>query len=176
MTFGGVFNIEHNGHKFMAKNRLTFQGATSFLKQIFQADVTDVTAGGNWFVGLCGENAVSNVDFPNIDLTDITDEPSSAGGYARKAIARNTTGFPTASITVVGQSVRSRSLQITWTPSGADFSLAITRLFLCNVVSGTSGILYAFSGPLLFSDGSIAPQTLLDGVAFNTNYDFYIGE
>lgn len=142
-------------------NLITDQGEESFLKMIMQADVIDVSAGGNFFLGLC-EETPGETD----TLTTITTEPTSAGGYARQPFARNTTGVPT--IEQINDAYRSVSLQVTFTASGANFSRAIQRAFLTNVVSGTAGILFAYSGLLP------NPITILNGTNLPVKYELFL--
>ena len=143
-----------NGEEIIVPNIITDQGEEDLLKMILQADVAIISAGGNWFVGLC-EETPGETD----TLASISTEPTSAGGYARQPIARNTTGWPT--ISQVNDAFRGLSLQITFAASGADFSRTIQRAFLTNVASGTAGRLFAYSGllpnPLLITDGNNLP-------------------
>ena len=161
----GVFNIKHAGFEVSLPNLVVRDGEINILKMLLQDDQTIVAGGGNFYLGLCGNVAANSVASV---LSSITDEPGSTGGYARKAVGRNTTGFPTASITLVNGVYRARSLQVTWTPSGADYDTAITRVFLTNVSSGTTGVLFAFSAALT------SPLILTDGTPFNVNYDLYL--
>ena len=108
---------------------------------IMQANIADVASGGNFFLGLC-EETPGETD----TLATITTEPTSAGGYARQSFARNSTGVPT--VEKVNDAFRAVSLQVTFTASGADFSRSIQRAFLCNIGSGTSGLLFTYSGLL----------------------------
>lgn len=142
-------------------NLITDEGEESFLKMIMQADVIDVSAGGNFFLGLCQETP-GETD----TLASMTTEPTSAGGYARQSFARNTTGVPT--VEQVNDAYRAISLTLTFTASGADFSRAIQRAFLCNVASGASGILFSYSGLLP------NPLTILDGESFPVKYELFL--
>ena len=93
-------------------------------------------------------------------LSTITGEPSSAGGYARKAILRNSSGWPT--VEQVNGVYRAVSAEVSFAASGAAFSTSIRRAFLCSVLSGSSGTLLAVSGPLptalLVADGETYPM------------------
>ncbi len=142
-------------------NLITDEGEESFLKQIMQADVIDVSAGGNWFLGLCEETPAETDT-----LVSITTEPTSAGGYARQPFARNTTGVPT--VELINDAHRAISLALVFAASGANFSRSIQRAFLCNVVSGTSGILYSYSGLL---PNSITVQ---DGANITVKYELFL--
>lgn len=139
------------------------EGEEAFLKILFQGDNTIVVAtSGNWYLGLC-EQTPDKSD----DLTSITTEPTSAGGYARQAIARDSTDFPTANIGQVGGETRCLSLVQTFAASGADFSRTFDRAFLCNVASGTAGILFGYTGQY-----SSAIQ-IFDGQSQDVQFEFY---
>lgn len=142
-------------------NTIVDEGEEAFLKMLMQGDVGDVALGGNFYVGLCADTpAETDV------LTDIASEPSSAGGYARLALSRDATGFPT--IDQVSGVFRAQSKVITFTASGVDFDTAIDRAFLCNVISGTSGVLFAYSGALP------SALTVSDGDSLPVQYELYL--
>ncbi len=140
--------------EFIVPNLITDEGEKAFLEMIMRANIADVSAGGNWFLGLC-EETPGETD----TLATITTEPTSAGGYARQSFTRDATGVPT--VEKINDAFRAVSVQITFTASGADFSRTIQRAFLCNIVSGTSGLLFTYSGllpnPLLVVDGDSLP-------------------
>ncbi len=140
--------------EFIVPNLITDEGEKAFLEMIMRANIADVSAGGNWFLGLC-EETPGEAD----TLATITTEPTSAGGYARQSFTRDATGVPT--VEKINDAFRAVSVQITFTASGADFSRTIQRAFLCNIVSGTSGLLFTYSGllpnPLLVVDGANLP-------------------
>jgi len=141
-------------------NLVPLAGQEEFLKMLFRDD-SAVAGGGDFYVGLCDQTPASSDT-----LSDVTSEPNSDGGYARKSIARNSTGWPT--ITTVNGRKVIRSKTVTWTASGADFSADIARLFLTDQASGTTGVLYAFSGNLN------AALTIVDGQSFSAQYEFFI--
>ena len=128
---------------------------------IFQ-DVTTIAGGSNWYIGLCNETPDESAG-----LADISTEPTSAGGYARQALVRNATDWPT--VTTVNGHVVIRSATVTFSASGADFSGDITRAFLTSASSGTSGKLYSFSGALTTA------LTVVDGQSFAMQYEAYLG-
>jgi len=140
-------------HEIIIPNIITDEGELSFLKMIGRADVADVASGGNFFMGLC-EEVPADAD----TLASITTEPTSAGGYARQPISRDATGWPV--VGAVGDAGRIQSLLVSFTASGANFSRTFQRAFLCNVVSGTAGLLFSYSGllpnPIQLDDGDPA--------------------
>lgn len=142
-------------------NLVTDQGEESFLKMIWRADVAEVASGGNWYLGLC-EEVPGEAD----TLVSITTEPTSAGGYARQPFTRDATGVPT--IEQISDAYRALSAQVTFTATGADFSRTFQRLFVTNVLSGTAGRLFAYSGPLP------DPVQILDGQSFVARYESYL--
>lgn len=142
-------------------NNVLDEGELAFLSMIVQADVGDVSAGGDWFFGLMEDNAADT-----LTLSDIVDEPTSAGGYARQPITRDTTGWPT--IGNVNNVGFAETADITFAASGADFSTDVSRIFLTNVVSGTGGLLFSISSPFA------APLLILDGQSPVFNYRLYM--
>lgn len=140
-------------------NTIVDEGEEAFLKMLMQGDNTIVAAGGNFYLGLCPTTPAEAHD-----LTSLS-EPA-AGGYARQSVARNTTGFPT--VDQVGGMFRAVSALVTFTATGADYDIAIDRAFLCNVSTGTAGILFAYSGALA------TPITLLDGETLPMQYELYL--
>ena len=142
-------------------NIVTEEGELAFLKMIVQAHTGDVAPGADFFVGLC-EQAPEDDD----TLVSITTEPTSAGGYAREALARTAGAWP--SITKVGSATLAQSIAVTFTATGADFSRSFNRAFLTNVASGTSGLLLCYSGALP------TPKTLLDTESISVKYELYL--
>lgn len=116
------------------------EGEDAFLRMIFRGDNSIVAGGGNFYMGLCG-----NVSGETLTMTGITGEPVT-GGYARQAITRDATGWP--SIAVVNGHVRIQSDTVTWTAAGADIG-PFSRLFLTTTASGVGGKLLSVSAPLL---------------------------
>lgn len=142
--FDGRFHCRYKGQQFTVPNLVVQEGEIAWAKMIAQGDDTIVAAGGNYFVGLSGNTAA--VD-PEAVLADITDEPTVANNYARKALARDGAGFGETVDLVNGQA-RIRSAEMTFSATPGNYDKAITRLFLCSVASGSSGTLFAFSAPL----------------------------
>lgn len=143
-------------------NMVVSQGREQFLRGICANESMGLTGGPptNFHLGLCNQT-------PDLadTLVDLTTELTAAGGYARQAITRDSVGWPTFD-TVSGIN-RARSKILTFTASGADFSGAFSRAFLCSVASGTVGNLFAVSGALT------VPVTLLNGESFQLRYELY---
>jgi len=140
---------------------LTAEGGDAFGQILVQGDNVIVPAAGNFYVGLCNQTpAFSDT------LVSITTEPTSAGGYARQPLSRDATGWPNTNINVNGENLW-RSAILTFAASGADFSDPFTRLFLCNVVSGTAGILFAYSG------ASPSEILILDGTSRDLIFEIF---
>lgn len=128
---------------------ITTVGEQDILKILFQGDNIIVPAAGNFYLGLCNQ-----VPAKGDTLASITTEPSVANGYARIALSRDTTGFPT--IEQVNGETRIVSKVVTFTAAGGAFDKSFTRAFLCNAASGNVGELIAYSGayasPILLAD------------------------
>lgn len=122
-------------------NNVLDEGEESFLKMIVQASVADVAAGGNFYVGMCGLTFAESTT-----LATLVGEPTVTNGYARKAVTRNATDWPT--VDLVGGVRRAATGILTFTASGGNFSVGFSRLFLCNVASGSAGKLFSVSGAL----------------------------
>ena len=123
--------------EYRVENRICDEGVNLFLKHIFQDD-DDI--GATLYLGLMG------ADYDVTDgLADITGEPThNTNGYARAALTRDGTDFP--SIALVNGVYRVQSKLLTFTASGGDFDESVWRAFLCNAASGTTGELIAVTG------------------------------
>lgn len=135
------------------------EGQEAFIKMLLQGLTTPVAAGGNFFLGVCGA-AIDQAD----TLADVAGEPTVTAGYARQAITRDVIGFSTAG--VINGVYRLKSKDITFTASGGNFSTSFRRLFLCDVVSGTVGTLFGYSGVF-------ASVQLNSGQSQVTNFEVY---
>lgn len=140
-------------------NRVTDEGLDEFLRMIMRNE-SEVAGGGNFYVGLCNQTP-TKAD----GLTDITSEPTSQGGYARQAITRDAAGFP--SLVEVNGHRGIRSAVITFTAASDDFSALVSRAFMTDQASGSSGVLYSYSGALT------TPISILDGQSFGFQYTLW---
>lgn len=147
---------------FEIPNIIVAVGKEQFLRGICAGEAMGLTGGPptQFHLGLC-DQAPANAD----TLASITTEPTVAGGYLRKVIERNATGWPI--FDTVNGVRRARSKVLTYTAAGAAFSRAISRAFLCSVATGTVGNLFAVSGALT------VPITLLDTESFQLRYELY---
>lgn len=161
MNLAGRFIIESQGG-LIVPNRVTLAGAEAIARMSMLGDNTIVANPGNFYVGMCNQ-AVGVLD----TLADISTEPDSTGGYARKAVARSNVGWPT--VDVVNERVRLVSLLLTFEAETDPYSQPVTRLFITNVASGTDGILFAASAPLP-NPTTITPG----GEAFTARYELYL--
>lgn len=141
-------------------NTVVQEGAEQFIKMLLQ-DVA-IGGGGNFYIGLCGELGVAK----NATLVSLADELGPAGGYARKLVERSAVGWPTANI--VNSQGHGLTKTVNFAASGANFSAAYSRVFLCNVLSGTAGILFSYSA-------KIDPAVQInDGENKDITYEFFI--
>ena len=154
-------NLPKHPPKIIIPNMIVDDGEEAFLQMIAQGNNVILPAGNNFYIGLCNQ-APAETD----DLSTITTEPGATGGYARQAIARSAVGFPT--LFQANGVWGIRSALITFTATGVDFDTAFTRAFLCNVASGSAGVLFAFSGPLLQA------VTVAVGAPFNMYYELFL--
>lgn len=139
---------------------ITHVGAAELIKMIFHGDDALIAAGGNFYLGLCNQTP----DKGDI-LSDISSEPTVTNGYARQAISRDITGFPTTEI--VNDETRVLSLIVTFAASGGDFSSSFTRAFLTDAAAGSAGVLLAYTGAYP------AAITILDGESRTMRFEFY---
>lgn len=162
MKIYGVFTIFSPKGKILQrlKNTVVNEGEAAFLKMLMRDDQTIVAGGDNFYIGLCGQNFSETTT-----LATLVGEPTTTSGYARQPVARSTAGWPTQDS--VNNIARIRSAVVNFTASGGDFSTSIYRCFICNVVSGTAGTLFAVSAELS------TPKQIVDGETFPVQYDLY---
>lgn len=150
--------------EFRIPNTIVAEGENSFLKMLFQGDDTIVADAGNFYLGLCG---LAFGDQTTV-LSTLVGEPTVTNGYARQAISRDTTGWPSANLTQVNGIWKATTKVVTFTASGGDFSGPIQRAFLCSVSSGSSGKLFAVGGALPTA------MTIISGQSLPAQYEFYL--
>lgn len=139
---------------------LTTLGKQIFGQMIAQAAAGIVAPGANFYVGACKQ-------IPSVGdiLTNISTEPTFVNGYARVAISRDATGFPT--VDSVNGAVRILSKALSFSAVGGNFDRPFDRLFLCDAVSGFTGNLIGYSGA--YSSDIIVE----DGTQFDFKFELY---
>lgn len=114
-------------------NILHDEGEQAILSAYFDTDLSGFGAPpANLYFGLDNRAALGESD--TLAMGGFN-EPSSAGGYARKAISTST-GF---TVSVSGAGYQAAHTAVTFAASGAAFSTAVANAFLATVVSGTGG-------------------------------------
>lgn len=105
------------------------------LKSVLRNDQSGM---GDYYIGLCSNASVSR-DTPLSEIIEVT-----GNGYSRIEIGRDSSswGEPTEQPDCLSL----RSVEKVFTANGT--WTAFTRLFLCNVASGTNGKLLAVTNPL----------------------------
>lgn len=160
----GQFTIyPEEDRELVIPNLIPDEGELAFLQMLFQGDDTIVPlVAGNYYMGLTS----SNVFDESTTLATLPGELGAAGGYARKPLGRNITDWPT--VDLINSDGHCASRTVTFTASGANFSDPILRVFICNVLSGGAGVLFAVGGAF--------PQAIQvnDGQDFPVRYDFYL--
>lgn len=155
--FHGQFRIQLPGRpEIILPNTIPNEGEEALLKMAYQGDNVILPAGNNFYIGLCNQ-----VPTETDTLASITSEPTVTNGYARQPVARSAVGWPT--INLVNNVKQIVSQQVTFTAAGGPFSTSFSRAFLCNVASGSSGVLFAYSAalssPILLQDTESFPMT-----------------
>jgi len=144
MQHRGEFRFE-NG--LVIPNNITTTGVTT----LFAAALRNTVP--TFWVGLC-----SAVYAPDLQIEDIVEPTLATNGYARLAVARDSTGWP--SDGVVNGEVYFESLPLVWTAAGGPFDQPITRMFICGSQNGLTGPIFCLSAALP-DDLLIDPSTPL---------------
>lgn len=121
-------------------NNVTVAGKQTLLGLALRNAYPDVGYAG-MFVGLC-----QGVYTPGLLVQDLTEPTIATNGYARIALARNSTDWPVTG--VVNNRPYMESKDLIWTATGGEFSEAITRLFIAFTLAGVTGDVFALSGAL----------------------------
>jgi len=124
----------HRADGLVIPNNITTFGARALLAMGFRGEACTLS------VGLC-----SGVYDPDLVIGDLV-EPTTTNGYARIALARNATDWPTED-SLNGEEY-AESKNVFWTASGGNFSAPITRLFLFMVSSDFTGGIFGLSAAL----------------------------
>jgi len=124
-------------------NTTTPEGAEIWGKMMFRGDNTVIAPAGNYWLGLTSLNPAN---FPTLEDAVLREPTIGVNGYARQAITRDATGWPT--IINANGHVLFKSSELTFTASGIGYDKSINRLFLATVETGYAGTLFAISEPL----------------------------
>jgi hypothetical protein len=123
MHFRGEF-IRRDG--LVIPNNVTIAGARAVLAAALRNTVPA------FWVGLC-----SAVYEPDLAIEDIVEPTIATNGYARLAVARDSTGWPGDG--QVNGEVYFESLPLVWQATGGPFDQPITRMFICQTQAGLTG-------------------------------------
>lgn len=133
-------------------NTVVTEGEQAFLDMMMRGATGVVAPSGAYFMGLMSDSIVRS-----LTLGTIPGEPSATGGYARQAINRSPTGWPTAGL--VNGIPYVQSLSQIFAATGVDYSIAVERAFIASVASG-AGTLFsisaAFPAPITVTAGVTA--------------------
>lgn len=132
---------------------LTLAGKQAYLLSLFNGTPLVL------YAGLC--TVVPN---DSTTLADIVEPTVGVNGYARIALAVNSTDFPTSGL-VNGEPYMD-SKDLVWAASGGNFDQSISRVFLTPEITATVGDIYAFSSPIMTPE-LITPATLAEDRTFN---------
>lgn len=116
-------------------NNITTAGAQMILGSALRGDVP------TFYVGLC-----SAVPVPGLLIENVVEPTLATNGYARLAVARDNTGWPSDGL--VNGEPYLESLDLVWTAVGGPFDQPVTRMFLTPEESATVGDVYAISAAL----------------------------
>jgi hypothetical protein len=116
-------------------NNITTAGAHLLLAAALRNTVP------TFWVGLC-----SAVYAPDLEVQDVVEPTIATNGYARLAVARDSTGWP--SDGEVNGEVYFESLPLVWQATGGPFDQPITRMFICGSEAGLTGDIFCLSGAL----------------------------
>jgi hypothetical protein len=115
------------------QNELANEGESDMLDVYFR----NATVPTGFYIGLLNSTPIDTTT-----LATMTGEPAT-GGYARKAVARSTAGWPT--LALDAGDFRADSAAVTFTASGGTIGPVI-YVFLCtNAATGTSGKFVAYT-------------------------------
>jgi hypothetical protein len=102
--------------------------------------------------------------FDDVTLADLAAGEPVGNGYARQELVTGTSDW---TVDEVNGVIRVISKTVEFTAS-ANWDKAWDRMFLCTVLDGTSGDVFAISGP------APAPRTVLSGAGPSINYEFWL--
>lgn len=138
-------------------NLLHDQGEEDILKAFFSQAYTPTAS---FFIGLEDRITIAEADL----LTTLTGEPI-VGGYARQTVNTDATDW---AVTQDAGDFQAKSIIVTFTPAGANYP-TVRNMFLCDVLSGTTGELFA-------SVALSQSRIVLDGDSLDTDITVKLSE
>lgn len=162
MIMRGRYNVR-GARPCTVPNIVTNEGGKLLLELMLQGSVA-VPVGGNFYVGLLDASLVPS---ETTVYADLVGEPTSTGGYARQAVTRDASGWPT--IDTAGAMVRAVTDVVTFSAAGANYDRAVSRMFLSTSPNAvTPGILISVSAPM-------TPRVITPADPFAADYELYQG-
>lgn len=140
------------------RNTIIGQGASLMLRAIFRGEAV---LPADYYIGLTNVNVAFS---DAVALATAAGAEPSGHGYARQAAAQDTTDW---TVEVVNGIYRARSKSVAFTAS-SDWATPWSRMFVCDASSGTTGNVFAISGPLS------SPANVLNGAGPTVEYIFNI--
>lgn len=131
----------------MLRGEFRFQSGLVIPNNITTAGVRTLLAAAlrntvpTFCVGLC-----SAVYQPDLAVEDLIEPTIATNGYARLAVARDSTGWP--SDGEVNGEVFFESLPLVWQATGGPFDQPITRMFICGDETSLTGDVFCLSAAL----------------------------
>lgn len=148
----------HNG--LVIPNNLTTFGRLEILRMAFAGNSRALTAAGaNFWVGLCNANPSDS-----LTLETLAEPVIGINGYSRISVSRDGTGWPTDGY--VGSEAFIQSKDLVFAATGAPFAITLTRLFICQSETATTGNVIALSAAMA-APLTIGPSTPLVDRTFN---------
>lgn len=137
-------------------NTVVGEGMALLLRGVFRGEAV---LPANYYLGLSNIAA----EYGDSLATIAAGEPV-GNGYARQPLPKSTSGWV---VEQVNGFYRARATTVNFTAS-ANYDKTYTRLFICDVLSGTGGKLWSVSGP------TPAPVQVLNGAGPPASYIFNV--
>lgn len=156
---GGYF-IEHRAddEPIYHKNTLVANGASWFLRTMFRGEAV---LPATYYLGLTN----ASYTFDGATLAGLAAGEPVGNGYARQALNKNTTDWTVQEVNGIMQAL---SKIVAFTCTGAPWTVAWLRMFICDASAGTVGNVVSVSGP------APGPRTVLVGGGPSVQYAYYL--
>lgn len=154
---GGVYTLNRGKpNERRVRNTIVQDGAEYFLRSLFRGEAVMPV---DFYLGLTN----ASYTYTAASLATIAAGEPVGNGYARQPITRGVGGW---TVSTVGNYTKAEGIDVTFTASAA-WDKEWTRMFLCNVASGTAGIVFSLSK-------AIEAQEVLSGDGPTVNYEHWI--